>query len=268
MGKFSEMDLDIAMKREQEEAERSAAEVAAIREEARQAAEAEKARQMLDESAAEDEAEEESNSAQSAQTVSEAEKRKAHEEAEAKRKSEWEAEKKAREEAETMAWEVAIDMEDDKLIEASVKRLGDDAERVTRRNMKQMVTEYVQVQCYEDTDFARRVMHPRKSMINCFRYINRKAKAYVEQEMKDNDIKPSREGYGCDVPDDLCYRWAVDYFNDMDAPEDKREDEKDFVPKPYSGASAKKPSKSNSAKKKEPAKSSVPQTDTMQLSIL
>lgn len=74
-------------------------------------------------------------------------------------------------------------------------------------------------------------MHPRKNMIRCFRYITRKAKEFAEQEMKDNDEKPIAGGYGCDVPDDMCYLWAEEYFMDMDAEEDKEKEEK-FVPSP------------------------------------
>ena len=96
--------------------------------------------------------------------------------------------------------------------------------------MKEMVCEHIQAMCATDAAFARKVMHPRKSMIRCFQYINRKARAYAEQEMKDNGIE--RQGiYGCDVPDGLCYQWAVDYFNDADAAEDKEGEEK-FIPKP------------------------------------
>ena len=120
--------------------------------------------------------------------------------------------------------------------------------------MKQCVTEYIQTHCYEDMDFARQVMHPRKTMIRCFRYITRKAKEFVKQEMEDNDEKPTADGYGCDVPDDLCYQWAVQYFMDMEAPEDKTEEDKEFVPKPYTGKSASKPKKKPEKKKTEPKK--------------
>ena len=54
--------------------------------------------------------------------------------------------------------------------------------------------------------------------------------------MKDNGVQ--RTGvYGLDVPDGLCYQWAEDYFNDPDAKEDHKDDEK-FEPKPYTPASA------------------------------
>lgn len=123
---------------------------------------------------------------------------------------------------------------DDEVMAASMKRVGDDSERLTRRNMKQCVTEYIQTLCLEDVAFARNVMHPRKNMVNCFRYIKRRAFEFAKQEMEDNDVKPSAEGYGTDVPDGLCYQWAEDYFKDMNAKEDRGQEEK-FVPKPYYG---------------------------------
>ena len=132
-------------------------------------------------------------------------KRQEHEQAEAKRKAEWEARQRAKEEAEQAAWENAVAMSDDEVMAASMKRVGDDSERLTRRNMKQCVTEYIQPLCLEDVAFARNVMHPRKNMVNCFRYIKRRAFEFAKQEMEDNDVKPSAEGYGTDVPDGLCY---------------------------------------------------------------
>ncbi|MBQ3607465.1 MAG: hypothetical protein II991_04125, partial [Bacteroidales bacterium] len=260
MGIFSEIDMENKMRKEQEEEQAmTASELAAQRDEARQAAEAAEAQKLLAElneataSPSEDDeepAEEEGNSpAETIGPPSEDEKRKAHEEAEAKRKAEWEAKKREREEADTMAWEAAIAMDDDALMEASSNRLAADAERITRRNMKQCVTEYVQALCFENLQFAQQVMHPRKSMINCFKYINRKAMEFVKQEMEDNGIKPTNEGYGCDVPDDLCYQWAVDYFNDMEAPEDKKDGEEDFVPKPYTGYTPKKTTPAKKEKK-------------------
>lgn len=161
-------------------------------------------------------------------TAAEDEKRRAHEEAEAKRKAEWEQKQREKAEAEQAAWENAVAMGDDEVMMASMKRVGDDAERLTRRNMKQCVTEHIQTKCLSEPEFARQVMHPRKNMIRCFRYITRKAKEFVEQEMKDNDEKPIAGGYGCDVPDDMCYLWAEEYFMDMDAEEDKEKEENSF----------------------------------------
>ena len=254
MGVFSEMDLERKAEGNQtaQPVSKDDEILAKVqeRDDARQQAEAEAAQAVLEQLA---QAESKANAKKSAEE-SEAQKRKAHEEAEAKRKAEWEARKKAREEEELFAWESAVALEDDALVAASMKRLGDDAERLTRRNMKQCVTEYVQTLCLEDLDFARQAMHPRKTMIRCFRYINRKARDFVKQEMKDNDEKPVNGIYGCDVPDDLCYQWAKEYFWDMDAEEDKENEEK-FVPKPYTGKAAPKSKKKAEKKKPEPKKS-------------
>lgn len=254
MGVFSEMDLERKADGNQtaQPVSKDDEILAKVqeRDDARQQAEAEAAQAVLEQLA---QAESKANAKKSAEE-SEAQKRKAHEEAEAKRKAEWEARKKAREEEELFAWESAVALEDDALVAASMKRLGDDAERLTRRNMKQCVTEYVQTLCLEDLDFARQAMHPRKTMIRCFRYINRKARDFVKQEMKDNDEKPVNGIYGCDVPDDLCYQWAKEYFWDMDAEEAKENEEK-FVPKPYTGKAAPKSKKKAEKKKPEPKKS-------------
>ena len=230
---------------------------------ARQEAEAEAAKATLakltedsspsDEAPAEEAPPEEDNEEQ---------KRKEHEEAEAKRKAEWEAKKQAKEEEILFAWENATALDDEALAAASSKRVGDDSERLTRRNMKQCVTEMIQIFCHEDLDLARQVMHPRKNMVNCFRYITRKAKEFVLQEMKDNDIKPDREGYGSDVPDDLCYQWAKEYFFDMEAPEDKDPNEEQFVPKPYVGKTTTSKAKKKTEKKKPEPKKEESKADT------
>lgn len=181
-------------------------------------------------------------------------KRKAHEEAEAKRKAEWEARqaRKKAEEEKKLA-ELAA-MSDDEVTMAAMNKVGADAEKLTRRNMKECVTEHIQTLCLSDPAFARLAQHPHKRMIHCFWYINRKAREFVEQEMKNNDIKPEGVNgvYGSDVPDDLCYQWAENYFRDPDAKEDQQEEEK-FEPKPYYGKTASK-SSGKKAKKAEPKK--------------
>jgi len=258
MGVFSQMNLEM-----QERTSTTQSGIFSKAEElddARQEAEAEAAKATLakltedsepsDEAPAEEAPPEEDNEEQ---------KRKEHEEAEAKRKAEWEAKKQAKEEEILFAWENATALDDEALAAASSKRVGDDSERLTRRNMKQCVTEMIQIFCHEDLDLARQVMHPRKNMVNCFRYITRKAKEFVLQEMKDNDIKPDREGYGSDVPDDLCYQWAKEYFFDMEAPEDKDPNEEQFVPKPYVGKTTTSKAKKKTEKKKpEPKKVEAP----------
>ena len=153
---------------------------------------------------------------------------------------------------------------------ASMQRVGTDTEKLTRRNMKLCVAEYIQTRCVEDPAFARLTMHPAKSMIHCFWYINRKAREYLQEEMKLNDEAPQQgvNGvYGGDVPDDIVYQWAEDYFRDPDAEEDHRDDEK-FVPKPYyGGGTSKSKSKEKKKAEKKPAKPK-PKEDDGQFSLL
>ena len=258
MGVFSQMNLEM-----QERTSTTQSGIFSKAEElddARQEAEAEAAKATLAKLTEDSEPSDEAPTEEAPpEEDNEEQKRKEHEEAEAKRKAEWEAKKQAKEEEILFAWENATALDDEALAAASSKRVGDDSERLTRRNMKQCVTEMIQIFCHEDLDLARQVMHPRKNMVNCFRYITRKAKEFVLQEMKDNDIKPDREGYGSDVPDDLCYQWAKEYFFDMEAPEDKDPNEEQFVPKPYVGKTTTSKAKKKTEKKKpEPKKVEAP----------
>lgn len=178
--------------------------------------------------------------------------RKSHEEAEAKRRAEWDAKQAAKQAAQKEQRERLAAMNDEDVAAEAVKRVGVDTEKLTRRNMKEAVCEHIQELCRKDSAFARRAMSPEKSIIHCFQYINRKAREYAEQEMQDNGIE--RRGiYGCDVPDGLCYQWAVDYFNDPDAAEDKQNEEK-FLPKPYTGSAGKTSVAKMDKKKTEPKK--------------
>lgn len=180
--------------------------------------------------------------------------RRAHEAAEARRKADWEAgQERKRAAAQAQLDELAA-MSDEDVIKASTARVGAEAERLTRRNMKEAVAEHIQAVCQRDPTFARRTMLPDKSMVHCFWYINRMAKEYMEREIKDADPNPASGMYGGDVPDDLVFQWAVDYFDGDDIPEDKKDEEK-FIPRPYIGKSGTKKAKTGSKPKaaKEPA---------------
>lgn len=253
MGVYSEMAADLRDDvQERTTAVQNAAELAARRADQRQQAEEEQAKAVLSQMQQNAVDTPAIPAPETNKKAEEDRKRQEHEQAEAKRKAEWEARQRAREEAEQAAWESAVAMSDDEVMAASMKRVGDDVERLTRRNMKQCVTEYIQTRCLEDVAFARNVMHPRKNMVNCFHYINRKALEFARQEMADNDIKPSAEGYGTDVPDGLCYQWAEEYFKDLNVKEDRGQEEK-FVPKPYYGGRSSTTKKSERKKAEKPA---------------
>ncbi len=202
------------------------------------------------------------NSAQTPPEEDEDKKRAEHEAAEAKRKAEWDAKQKAKKEAEQAQLDRLAAMSDEEVVEASTKRVITDVEKLTRRNMKECVSEHIQMLCMEDMAFARLTMHPKKSMVHCFQYINRKGWDYIQDELKVSGIQPGpgQQVYSCDIPDDLCYQWAEEYYRDPDAKEDHEEEEK-FVPKPYAGRSAAK----SKAKKKETKKDAKKKSEPKQV---
>lgn len=181
--------------------------------------------------------------------MSEDARRKAHEEAEAERKAKWEERQREKQEKEQTALQRLQSMSDADAAAASTECIRLAIERITRRNMKECVAGHIQEICQKDPGFSRCVMHPRKSLANCFRYINRQAKDYLKNEMEENDIVPENGGYGGDVPDETCYQWAEEYFRDPDAPED-RDKEDEFVPRPYVGRTVKKKAAKKSTAKK------------------
>ena len=207
-----------------------------------------------------DEGQAEPAKADTSNTDADEEKRRAeHEAAEAKRKAEWEAKQAEKKKALQEQMDRLAAMSDDEVVAASMQRVSGDVEKLTRRNMKECVSEYIQTKCLEDPAFARLTMHPKKTMVHCFQYISRKAWEYIQDELKANGIQPGQgsQGYGCDIPDDLCYQWSEDYFRDADAKEDQEEEEK-FVPRTYYGKSSVKSSKKKKAEKK-PAEKKKPE---------
>lgn len=190
-----------------------------------------------------------------AEKESEDKKRAEHEAAEARRKAEWETKRQEKQAIRQAQLDRIKAMNEEELTAESMKRVGADTEKLTRRNMKECVSEYIQTACLEDAAFARQVMLPQKNMVRCFQYINRKAYEYVQDEMKAAGIQPGRDTpcYSSDIPDDLCYHWAEEYFQTMDVKEDK-EDEEKFVAKPYMGRTTAGSKGKKTSAKKSPAK--------------
>lgn len=197
----------------------------------------------------------------SAQAKAEEERRAAHEAAEDQREADFHARKEAKQRAIQEQIDRLRTMTNEEAMNAAIQRTGADTEKLVRRNMKEMVTEYIQTLCIEDSAFARLALHPRKSMIRCFQYINRKAFEYVQDEMKANGITPGpgMQTYGADIPDDVCYQWAEEYFRDPTVKEDEEQEEQ-FVRKPYPGKTTSQPKKKVEKKKaeKKPVKKAEP----------
>lgn len=209
--------------------------------------------QLLSNPVPDEQAADEEKAKELAAEEAEAKKRAEHEAAEAERKRKWEERVQAKKHAEQAFVDRVAGMSEEEMLEEAVKRTSRDTERVLGRNLKECVTEHIQMKCYEDLAFLRLTLQPRKTMIRCFQYINRKAFEHIQDEMKANGFQPSRENpvYAADVPDSLCYQWAEDYFRDPTVQEDQ-EKEEEFIPKPYPGKTntAKKPAAKKTEKKK------------------
>lgn len=179
----------------------------------------------------------------------EAEKKKAFEEEEAKRKAEFDAKKAKRDEEIQIEWEINTMMTTEDLIEAAKNNIKTGVERITQRNMKESVAAYIIELSQKSENLSRNILHPKKSITNCYKYINRKARGYLEEQMKLTGEKPDKNGViGIDIPDNLCYQWAEEYYSSTNIDED-HEDEEKFEPKKYT-SSYKPPVKKNDKKKK------------------
>lgn len=175
-----------------------------------------------------------------ANKISDKDARAAHDAAEKERKERWEAAQREKEAMINKRLQEIAAIDEESAIHQSIQLVDTQGERITRRNMKMCVIEYLKDYSRQHPDFAKKLLNPRKNLINCFRYITRHACEYIRKEMEtdigfalNQDIKCGYE-YGEDVPDDLCYQWAIDYVNDPDAKEDK-EPKEIFKPKPYTG---------------------------------
>ena len=255
MGVFSELDLENQQEKTDKysvpsaQAQTLQAHLIQQHEQKKAAAAAEvTSKELVAELVAKTEAEQEDPAA------AEAEKRRRHEEAETKRKAEWERQQAEKRTAEQAALAKIEQMSETELVKASMERMKKETERLTRRNLKECVSEYVQTLCLSDPAFARMVMHPRKSMAHCLQFINRKAREYLLAEMKDNGMEPQPNGiYGGDVPEDTCYDRG-----EIRPRRNAKEDEvmkETFVPKAYMSAAAKN---KRQPKKEKPAAKPAP----------
>ena len=143
-----------------------------------------------------------------------------------------EAQKRAEEQAKKEKERVAA-LSPEAAAEEAAKRVKTDTDRLTGHNMRVMVGEHIERKCSDDPEFSRLVLQPGKKMERCFRFIMRKAREYAEAEMK--ALGEQRMGvYGTDVPDDIVYGWAVEYFTTPVVKEDEEDKPKPPAARPQS----------------------------------
>lgn len=101
----------------------------------------------------------------------EAERKKAFEAEEAKRKAEFDAKKAARDEEIQIEWEMNTMLSTDELLKQAENNIATGVERITHRNMKESVAAYIIELSRKNENLSRNILHPKKSVANCFKYI-------------------------------------------------------------------------------------------------
>ena len=110
----------------------------------------------------------------------------------------------------------------------AIGKITKDIEKITRHSMKIQVSEHIQERCEQDSEFALAVTNPKKSLANCFKYINNKAMDWIKEDAKARGEKLSGS-FGGDVPDDICFEWAIEYFQKTDLAEDEEKNKPKIV---------------------------------------
>lgn len=97
------------------------------------------------------------------------------------------------------------------------------AERTSLKTMADFVKEYIIAYCDEDPGFVECVNNTEKSFMDCIGYIKKKALDWLKVQ-QNIELTNYAQGVGGDVPPDICYQWAVEYY--YSKPEPKPEPKK------------------------------------------
>jgi len=93
------------------------------------------------------------------------------------------------------------------------------AETLTLRTMADYVKDYISAYCEKDTDFSAKVNDPAKNFMDCIKYIKDHALKWLQEQQK-MELGDYCNGVGGDVPNDVCYNWALDYYNSKPEPKE------------------------------------------------
>ena len=194
----------------------------------------------------------------------EKQRRAEHEANEAARTAEFEEKQRRKKEKKERARQAVRAMSDADVMAAAIKMIEERENEIQKEFnddpngvIEMIILQTLKAGCQCDTDFARSILNPDKCLSNCFRYVGTQA-----YEMKKEAIRKQTRGgaqyaaFG--FPPRLCYQWAMKYFQDLNAPEDKEPEEK-FKPQPYRPAVKTTPP--------APAKESKPKAESSQLSL-
>lgn len=164
---------------------------------------------------------------------------------EAARKAEWEKKHAKKVEKQAAEWQAVQEMDSETASKTSIEAITKGIERMTRRNMKIEVGKFIQQECEHDPEFARLIMHPRKDILRCFKFINQKACDHLIEERKllEEQGEDTSDMVCGDVPDEICFQWALEYYRtpDLEIDKDKNDEYKPgYTPRATTNSAKKK----------------------------
>lgn len=145
-----------------------------------------------------------------------------------------------------------------------IEKIKSQVELITRKNMIVMVSDHILQKCEDDFEFYSQVNNPKKSLENCIKYINNRAKKRAEEIVKLGGNAPGGAQVVA-IDGDEVYTWAVEYFGAVNLPEDG------YKPpaKPKAPGGKKKKGKAAPANKADPPKEDpAPEETPLQLSLM
>lgn len=89
--------------------------------------------------------------------------------------------------------------------------------------MKEMIKAHIDLMCLSDAEFAKKVANPRKTFDNCIVFVTQQAQKYMQEHM---DEFKAQGGYGGNVDNEVCYGWALHYYDETDLDIDMTADER------------------------------------------
>jgi len=105
------------------------------------------------------------------------------------------------------------------VIDQAKQVLQRQSERLTVKTMADYVLEHILSCCENDAVLAEKVSQPDKSFMDCIKYIKDRALDWLKEQQKIESSECVNPTIVCgDVPNEICYKWAVDYYNSVPAP--------------------------------------------------
>jgi len=92
------------------------------------------------------------------------------------------------------------------------------ADRFQMKTMADFVREYLIAYSEEHPEFSEKILDPAKSFAGCIKDIKSHALKWLREQPNNEMVEGERDGVSGDVPNDICYGWAIDYYTAVTVP--------------------------------------------------